>query len=228
MILPALHRRRPALSIWDLVSLIGIGATLGVFLSADSRQGRRSFRIAIPGCLNLSAQRINRDARTNHLKNYQPRSMFSTWIGVVLLFAFFGLLALVVIGASPRGDDLRGETGQGAGREAASRCRKKRPRRSRLMPGSIRAKGWCESRSNDAMKLTVAELAQKTPAPANPIATPAASPSPQSTAPAPASPASPASAAAQAPASPSPSAPGNPYRSRGKRHERFSTPEFFG
>ena len=30
--------------------------------------------------------------------------MFSTWIGVVLLFAFFGLLALVVIGASPRGD----------------------------------------------------------------------------------------------------------------------------
>ncbi len=31
--------------------------------------------------------------------------MFSTWIGVVLLFAFFGLLALVVIGASPRGDN---------------------------------------------------------------------------------------------------------------------------
>ena len=30
--------------------------------------------------------------------------MFSTWIGVVLLFAFFGLLALVVLRAAPRGD----------------------------------------------------------------------------------------------------------------------------
>ena len=31
--------------------------------------------------------------------------MFSTWIGVVLLFAWFGLLVLVVIGASPRGNN---------------------------------------------------------------------------------------------------------------------------
>jgi hypothetical protein len=29
--------------------------------------------------------------------------MFSTWVGVLLLFAFFGLLTLVVLGASPRG-----------------------------------------------------------------------------------------------------------------------------
>src|SRR2546430_10099638 len=38
------------------------------------------------------------------LQDYQPRSMFSTWVGVVLLFAFFGMLAFVAVKASPRGN----------------------------------------------------------------------------------------------------------------------------
>jgi hypothetical protein len=38
------------------------------------------------------------------LQHYQPRSPFSTWVGVVLVFAFFGMLAFVAVKASPRGN----------------------------------------------------------------------------------------------------------------------------
>ena len=39
--------------------------------------------------------------------------MFSTWIGMVLLFAFFGLLALVILRASPRGDSYEEKEAKG-------------------------------------------------------------------------------------------------------------------
>ena len=35
----------------------------------------------------------------------QSRAPFSTWLGVVLLFALFGVIVLAVIGPAPRGDD---------------------------------------------------------------------------------------------------------------------------
>nr|MBA2742703.1 hypothetical protein [Chthoniobacterales bacterium] len=35
----------------------------------------------------------------------QPRSVFGTWLGIVLLFAFFALLVWAVMGAMPRSDD---------------------------------------------------------------------------------------------------------------------------
>ena len=41
---------------------------------------------------------------TEPLQHYQPRPMFSTWLGMVLLFAFFALLAFVLLKAAPRGD----------------------------------------------------------------------------------------------------------------------------
>ena len=101
--------------------------------------------------------------------------MFSTWIGVVLLFAFFGLLALVVIGASPRGDTYED-------RRAKARAEKLQALREQTTK-ALTSYGWVDKAKgvaripiNDAMKLTVAELAQKKPAPANPIATPATNP----------------------------------------------------
>jgi hypothetical protein len=35
----------------------------------------------------------------------QSRAPFSTWLGVVLLFALFGVIVLAVIGPAPRSDD---------------------------------------------------------------------------------------------------------------------------
>jgi hypothetical protein len=124
---------------------------------------------------------------------YQPRSIFSTWIGVVLLFAFFGLLVLVVIGASPRGD---------AYEEKRAKVRAEKLQAAREQTTSAltsyawvdKTKGVVRIPIEDAMKLTVAELSQRTPAAANPILLSEASPPPPSAAPAAASPApSPAS-----------------------------------
>ena len=110
----------------------------------------------------------------------QPRSAFGTWIGVVLLFLVFGLLVWAVMGVMPRGDNyeakrakVRAEKLKTASDEAAA---------------SLHSYGWVDKEKGlaripiqRAMELSVAELAQKKPAPANPIATPA--PAVQETAP---------------------------------------------
>jgi hypothetical protein len=114
--------------------------------------------------------------------------MFSTWIGVVLLFAFFALLALVIIGASPRGSTY--ET-----KRAEERTKKLQAVREEKI-NALTTYAWVDKSKGvvripiaDAMKLTVAELAQKRPAPANPIATPEVNPPAQGAAPTIASPA---------------------------------------
>jgi hypothetical protein len=125
--------------------------------------------------------------------------MFSTWIGVVLLFAFFGLLVLVVIGASPRGNTYEKKRAK-ARAEKLQAAREETTKALTTYAWVDKTKGVVRIPINDAMKLTVAELAQKTPAPANPIATPAASPPPQSAAPTAASPApSPTASASETP-----------------------------
>jgi hypothetical protein len=108
--------------------------------------------------------------------------MFSTWIGVVLLFAFFGLLALVVIGASPRGNTYEKKRAK-ARAEKLQAAREETTKALTTYAWVDKNKGVVRIPITDAMKLTVAELAQKTPAPANPIATPEANPLPQGTAP---------------------------------------------
>jgi hypothetical protein len=120
--------------------------------------------------------------------------MFSTWIGVVLLFAFFGLLALVVFRASPRGDDYEAK-------RAKVRTEKLEAAQKETMT-ALTTYGWVDKTKgvaripiDHAMKLTVADLAQKKPAPANPIAAAEQSPAP-ATSPA----ASPAASAGGSPA----------------------------
>ena len=114
--------------------------------------------------------------------------MFSTWIGVVLLFAFFGLLALVVVGASPRGNSYEKK-------RAKIRAEKLQALQQEKLTALTtyawidKSKGVARIPISEAMKITVAELARKTPAPANPIATPEASLPPQSAGPTAASPA---------------------------------------
>jgi hypothetical protein len=113
--------------------------------------------------------------------------MFSTWIGVVLLFAFFGLLALVVIGASPRGNTYEKKRAK-ARAEKLQAAREETTKALTTYAWVDKNKGVVRIPITDAMKLTVAELAQRTPAPANPIATPQANP-PQGATPTAASPA---------------------------------------
>lgn len=126
------------------------------------------------------------------------RASLSTWLGIVLLFALFGVIVLAVIGPAPRGSDYeqtrakkRGELLKTSHEEAAK---------------ALTTYGWIDKNKGvaripieRAMELTVAELAQQKPAPAGPIATPepAASPSPAQASPA-------AQPSAPAPPSPAP------------------------
>jgi hypothetical protein len=139
------------------------------------------------------------------LQNYQPRSTFSTWIGVVLLFAFFGLLALVVIRAAPRGDTYEEKRAK-ARVEKLEAAQKENMAALTTYAWVDKTKGIARIPIENAMQLTVAELAQKSPAPAGPIATAetspvqaATSPAAPATSPAPGATASPATSAGTTP-----------------------------
>jgi hypothetical protein len=114
--------------------------------------------------------------------------MFSAWIGVVLLFAFFGLLALVIIGASPRGNSYEEKRAQ-ARTEKLLAAHEEHIKALTTYAWVDKSKGVVRIPITEAMQLTMAELTQKAPAPANPIALPEASPPAQATAPSTASPA---------------------------------------
>jgi hypothetical protein len=115
----------------------------------------------------------------------RTRAPFSAWLGVVLLFALFGGIVLAVIGPSPRGDryeEMR----------AKQRLEKVKPAREEDAK-ALSTYAWIDKNKGTAripidraMELTVAELAQKKPAPAYPIAAAPAAPaaaSPQASAP---------------------------------------------
>lgn len=146
---------------------------------------------------------------------YAP-TPFSTWLGIVCLFILFGLIVLAVIGPSPRGSDYE-----------QTRAQKRMERLKALHEENQKAlttyawldknKGLARIPIDRAMELTVADLAQKKPAPAGPIATPpvqTTSPSPAASPPSGAAPqgaavsSSPAEAAAKV--SPPPSGAASP------------------
>ena len=110
----------------------------------------------------------------------QSRAPFSTWLGVVCLFALFGAIVLAVIGPSPRGNNYE-----------QSRTQKRVEKLKTLTEANAKqlsTYGWVDKNKGSvhlpierAMELTVADLSAKQPAPAYPIATPeaqAASPAP--------------------------------------------------
>src|SRR5439155_14999552 len=102
---------------------------------------------------------------------YSP-APFSTWLGVVLLFILFGVIVLAVIGPSPRGSDY--EQMRAKKRiERLNALRKENEKELTTYAWVDKNKGVARIPINRAMELEVAELAQKRPAPAGPIATPA-------------------------------------------------------
>jgi hypothetical protein len=121
--------------------------------------------------------------------------MFSTWIGVVLLFALFGLLALVIVRASPRGDTYEMKRAK-ARAEKLEAAQKENMSALTTYAWVDKTKGIARIPVDNAMQLTMAELAQKKPAPANPIAAPETSPAAQTAA----SPATPGGSATPTPA----------------------------
>jgi FtsZ-interacting cell division protein ZipA len=111
------------------------------------------------------------------------RAPLSTWFGIVLLFALFGIIVLAVIGPTPRGTDYE-ETRAKKRMENLKKLREDAEKELTSYAWVDKNKGTVRIPISRAMELTVAELSQRKPAPAGPIATP----EPQATA-APASPA---------------------------------------
>src|SRR5215470_10337638 len=148
------------------------------------------------------------------------RAPLSTWFGIVLLFALFGVIVLAIIGPSPRGSDYE-ETRAKKRVENLKTLREEADKALTTYAWVDKSKRVARIPIDRAMELTVADLAKQKPAPAGPIATPApaqgaagkpepqaaagttVSPAPGSRAPAGSPQSGGASPAAQAPASPS-------------------------
>ncbi len=132
------------------------------------------------------------------------RAPLSTWLGVVLLFALFGVIVLAIIGPMPRGSDYE-EMRAKKRMEQLKTLREEAEKELTTYAWIDKNKGVARIPISRAMELTVADLAQKKPAPAGPIATPAVETSPAAAAP-PRAAGSPKPGAAQ----PAPSAPASP------------------
>jgi hypothetical protein len=113
------------------------------------------------------------------------RAPFSTWLGIVCLFVLFGLIVLAVIGPSPRTSDYE-ETRAKKRMEKLKTLHEESQKELTTYAWVDKNKGVARIPIDRAMEVTVADLAQKKPAPAGPIATPAAQIAPAGTSPAPA------------------------------------------
>ena len=123
---------------------------------------------------------------------------FSTWLGVVFLFVLFGLIVLAVVGPSPRSNDYE-QTRAKKRMERLKALNEENQKDLTTYAWVDKNKGVARIPIDRAMELTVADLAQKKPAPAGPIVTPAP---PAAPAAAPPTAGSPAPAAHQQPAQP--------------------------
>jgi hypothetical protein len=137
------------------------------------------------------------------------RAPFSTWLGIVCLFVLFGLIVLAVIGPSPRTSDYE-ETRAKKRMEKLKTLHEESQKELTTYAWVDKNKGVARIPIDRAMEVTVADLAQKKPAPAGPIATPAAQTAPAGASPAPAASPQPGTTQPAQPSAPagSPAAPG--------------------
>src|SRR5207244_8654423 len=132
------------------------------------------------------------------------RAPLSTWLGVLLLFALFGVIVLAIIGPMPRGSDYE-ETRAKKRMEKLKSVREDAETALNSYAWVDKNKGVVRIPIRRAMELTTAELAKQKPAPAGPIATPQAQSPAPATSPAPGGPPKPG--AGQPAGSPSAAAP---------------------
>jgi hypothetical protein len=105
------------------------------------------------------------------------RAPFSTWLGIVCLFVLFGLIVLAVIGPSPRTSDYE-ETRAKKRMEKLKTLHEESQKELTTYAWVDKNKGVARIPIDRAMEVTVADLAQRKPAPAGPIATSAAQTAP--------------------------------------------------
>ncbi len=98
----------------------------------------------------------------------QPRSTIGTWIGIVLLFAIFGVFVWVVMGAMPRGDNYEQKRSQ-ARLEKLKTAREEYAKASEGYGWVDKEKGVARIPVQRAKEVALTELAQRKPMPANPI-----------------------------------------------------------
>jgi hypothetical protein len=103
----------------------------------------------------------------------RSRAPLSTWLGVVLLFALFGVIVLAIIGPLPRGSDYE-ETRAKKRMENLKTLREDAEKALTTYAWVDKNKGVVRIPISRAMELTVAQLSRQKPAPAGPIATPEA------------------------------------------------------
>lgn len=158
----------------------------------------------------------------------RPRVSFGAWLGVVLLFLFFGIFVLVLVAATPHGNNYEEKRAK-AREEKLKTIRDAAAKDLNSYAWVDKGKGIARIPIDRAMQLTLHDLASKKPAPANPIATPAeaASPGGPPAAPPVGAPAAPAGASPAAPAiSPAagPSATAKPKAVEGAESENRNQP----
>src|SRR5215469_10486525 len=94
----------------------------------------------------------------------RSRAPLSTWFGIVLLFALFGVIVLAIIGPSPRGSDYE-ETRTKKRVENLKTLREEADKTLTTYGWVDKNKGVAHIPITRAMELTVAELAKQRPAP---------------------------------------------------------------
>ncbi|MFL6526753.1 MAG: hypothetical protein ACJ8IQ_01515 [Chthoniobacterales bacterium] len=98
-----------------------------------------------------------------------PQSHFGAWFAVMLLFAVFSAFVWVAIGAGPRGTDF--ETKRANDRTDKLKATHDQADKNLNSYAWVdKDKGVARIPIEQAMKVTLAELSQKKPAPAGPIA----------------------------------------------------------
>ena len=107
----------------------------------------------------------------------RPPISFGAWLGVVLLFLFFGIFVFVLVAATPHGNNYEQKRAEARGKKLND-ARNAATQELNSYAWVDKGKGVARIPINRAMEVTVADLAQRKPAPAGPIATPAAQAAP--------------------------------------------------
>src|SRR5213082_3890640 len=110
---------------------------------------------------------------------------FGAWLGIVLLFLFFGIFVLVLVAATPHGNTYEEKRAKGR-EEKLKTMRDAASKDLNSYAWVDKGKGVARIPIDRAMQLTLRDLASKKPEPANPIATPAQAAAPGASAAAPA------------------------------------------
>ena len=115
----------------------------------------------------------------------RPPISFGAWLGVVLLFLFFGIFVFVLVAATPHGNNYEQKRAE-ARKKKLNDARTAAAQELNSYAWVDKGKGVARIPIDRAMQLTLRDLASKKPEPANPIATPAEAAAPAASPPAPA------------------------------------------